>query len=353
MKSKAEIYNKEELYKDFISWRTDELDLFLKREFRIGLYSFAFLLFEVIEEPIKKKRTDTKIHDGWVFPEWHPYENRPLNREELLLKYKPRTRRLKELGDLNRAGLYPEDGPEMDRETLRLLKQKIVTLRKKILELAGEIEVRRKYIVDTPPKGKSPEDQRALAARWRVDEFLSRLQDEYVDLISMRPTVGRPSNPKTEAACLWAQHFRHMEKRVPWPLIAALMDWFMDRLQRYAFYQKIFTNKEMSDPDHLRQKFYKHKKRWELLYAYRCGGRMYRDFQEAGLNDEEIKKARLVLIFGRTYDEFRDILRRPSYAEFQFNGFTGRMLAATRHVLICTDSSRNALILPDGSFILA
>lgn len=353
MKSKAEIYQDEELYKDFISWPTAELDLFLKREFRIGLYSFAFLLYEVIEEPIKKKMTDTKIHTGWVFPGWHPFENRPLNKKEILIKYKPSTPRLKELDDLNRAGFYPEDGPEMDRESLRLLQQKIVNLRKKILEVAGEVEVRRKYLVDTPPKGKSPEEQQALAARWKVGEFLSRLQDEYVDLFMMQPTLGRPSNPETEAACLWAQHFRHMEKRVPWPLIASLMDWFMHRLQRYDFYQKIFTNKEMSDPDHLRQKFYKHKRRWELFYTYRCGAQMYREFQEAGLSDEQIKKARMVLIFGKTYDEFRAMLRHPSYEKFQFDGFSGRMLEAVRHVLICTESSRSALILPDGSFILA
>ncbi|GEM_PF-3054876 len=353
MKSKAEIYLDEEVYKDFIGMRTDDLDLYLKREFHIGLYPFAFLLFEVIEEPIKKKKTDIKAHDGWVFPGWHAHENRPLNEEELAIRYRSSSFRLKELGDLYRAGFYPEEGPDMDRETLRLLKQKIVTVRKKVLDLVGEIEVSRKYMVPTPPKGKSPEDQRALAARWEVGGFLTALQDEYFDLLTMRPTVGRPSNPETEAACLWAQHLRSMDRRVSWPMIAALMDWFMARLQRFDFYRQIFTSKELSDPDHLRQKFYKHQKRWKLFYAYRRGGRLVRNLHELGIRKEEMKNERLVLVFGRTRAQFRTLYRQEEYGEFHFQGYSGRMLEAVRHVLICTDSSRNALILPDGSFILA
>jgi len=353
IKSQAEIYQDEEVYKDFIGMRTDDLDLYLMREFRVGLYPFAFLLFEVIEEPIKKIRTDIKVDNGWVFPGWHARENRPLNKEELAIKYRPGAPGLKELSDLYRAGFSPEAGPDMDRETIRLLKQKIVTVRRKVLDLVGEIEVSRKYIVDSPPKGKAPEDQHALAARWEVGGFLAALQDEYRFLLAMRPTVGRPSNPETEAACLWAQHLRSMERRVSWPMIAALMDWFMARLQRFDFYQRIFTSKELSDPDHLRQKFYKHKKRWELFYAYRRGGRLVRNLHELGIRKEEMKNERLVLVFGRTRAQFRTLYRQEEYGDFHYRGLSGRMLEAVRHVLICTDSSRNALILPDGSFILA
>lgn len=347
----ANIYPDGKSYDEFIALPPEELDSCLRKEFSIGLYTFASLLFEVIREPVKKRRPNTKIPPGWFFF-WHPTENRPVNDEEIKSYYKFVAIDLKPMVDLNDAGYYADEGPAIDREPLRLLKQKIATLRKKILEVAAEIEVRRKHVVPTPPRGKSPEDQKALAARWEVGRFLSKLQEEYFDLLAMWPAVGRPSNPETETACLWAQHFRRKGIRIPWPLIAALVDWFMHRLRRYDFYRKIFTNDDMSDPDYLRQKFYKHKKRWELIYAHRRISRKYLDLLALNLEDEEMKKARMVLVFGRTEAELR-WLYRQSRSTAQLKGLSARMLAASIHVLHCTDPRMNAFILPDGSFLAA
>jgi hypothetical protein len=339
-------------YEEFIALPPDELNSYLRREFQVGLYAFAAMLFEVIREPIKKRRVKIRAHDGWIFWGWHPTENRPMNEAELRNKHRFFAVEMKSLAALNQAGFYPDEGPILDRETLRLLKEKIVTLRKKILDTAAEIEVRRKYVVKTPPRGKSPEDQNALVARWEVGRFLSKLQDEYIDLLAMFPTSGRPSSPEIEAACLWAQHFRSKGMRVPWPLISELMDWFTSRLRRYAYYQKVFANKEASDPDYLRQKFYRQKTRWEMLYPYRRGGRMYLDLIRLGLDGTETELTKVVLVFGRTEAELRSLYRQ-SRSKAQLEGLSARMLAASIHVLGCTDPRMNAFILPDGSFLAA
>ncbi len=135
-------------------------------------------------------------------------------------------------------------------------------------------------------------------------------------------------------------------------MISELMDWFMLRLRRYAYYQKVFANKEASDPDYLRQKFYRQKKRWEMLYPYRRGGRMYLDLIRLGLDGAETELTKVVLVFGRTEAELRSLYRQ-SRSKIQLEGLSARMLAASIHVLGCTDPRMNAFILPDGSFLAA
>ena len=91
-------------YEEFIALPPDELNSYLRREFQVGLYAFAAMLFEVIREPIKKRRVKIQAHDGWIFWGWHPTENRPMNDAELRNKHHFFAVEMKSLAALHQAG---------------------------------------------------------------------------------------------------------------------------------------------------------------------------------------------------------------------------------------------------------
>lgn len=135
------------MHEDLISLSPDELNSYLMEEVGVGLYPLAHLLFEVIREPVTRRKIKITVHGGWFFYGWHPSENRHLTKDELKFKFAPAHRRPPEYVALTRAGLYPVRDIGLDRENIRLLREKIVTLRKKVLDTIAEIEVRRKSVV--------------------------------------------------------------------------------------------------------------------------------------------------------------------------------------------------------------
>jgi hypothetical protein len=325
--------------KDFIDLTPGELSSKLSKECGFPLYPFAFFAFSVIREPIGKERFERRLEDGWDFPGWNNSERRFRTEEELLEMMNVISSPNPWKEAMNRAGLFSVDSGDQDREVLRCLKKKIVNLRDKILSTAKEID---ELVYDVHYEGKGGD--RDMAISWGAAELLCRLQDEYEKIAIWPSPRGRPPSAKTEIACLWAELLRREGPQLRWPLIADLLDWFLARLFPHALYQSIFGSSGASDPEHLKQKFYKQKERWKLIYDYR----LRREFT---VERPGLPRRRWLLVFGKTWDDFGVVINADS-REFHHAGFGGGMLDVAQKIFQANLEMRAGVIFPDRTYSL-
>ena len=337
---------------DFVSKSPTELNSVLSRELAGGLFPFAQMLFEVLYEPISRQRFARKLDRGWYYPGWHRGDQRFLTEEELAVLARRSIPSSHEAKALNRAGLFGGEMSRLDSEVARCMRKKVVNLRDKIQATIREFE---EVGLGYHRNEEGKDADRARALKWGAGEFLCTLQRHYSYLNEALSAVGRPPNPDIEVGCLWAQHFRTGGMRIPWHLISGLMDWFMSRLLGHAFYRAIFTKADLSDSEYLKQKFYRQKERWELIYAYRRRGKVRRLTAEyLGLDEDALDKEKMMIVFGPNEREFRGSLRTELFESKKAykNAIPSATSKAVQEVIRSIPRSRNVIVFPDSTIFL-
>jgi len=71
---------------------------------------------------------------------------------------------------------------------------------------------------------------------------------------------GASIKARNEIALIWASYFQEERGKINWDLLAKLLDWFWRRLSDYKCYAEFDPGPFGSDPDYLKNQYYKHKK---------------------------------------------------------------------------------------------
>jgi len=325
--------------KEFVSLSPGELNRFLSDEHGLGLYPLASILHHVILEPVSAGRPERPTDEGWDYPGWHPTEGRFLTDDEKSVYLACVQPVSPEEDAMNRAGLFGWENFSADRDVIRCLRKKIVNLKDKIEETVREIDE-----LEYGNRAQGRDEELERLANWGAGEFLSTLQCEYARLGDLLAAIGRPPSARTEIACLWAQHLRRAGNRVPWTLLADLMDWFSEKFSPYDSYQGMLGGDELCDPENIRHKFFKHTDRWELIYSYR-----FRERPPLSDGQGPAERDACVLAFGRARRECGAILRVGD-RELHPIKFPSEVIETARRILWSPFGSGNGAVFPDLSF---
>jgi hypothetical protein len=232
--------------KDFIDLTPSELNALLIKECGIDLFAFSEFAFEVV--------TWKKI-----FPE------RKLPPD--ILRLTERDGAKGDRSDLCERVSITEQG---DRQILIGLKARIVHLEKKIIETMLETEA----LLDLEPRKKEQlknkdEFEKKFAWEYDLESFFDLLwqHKDHIDNLLDKRKRGAPINRRNLLCSAWAQYLMEQNKVVNWNLLADLMDWFWVKFKPYEHYKDFKPTQEQTDPEHIKNQFYKQKKSWALYYG--------------------------------------------------------------------------------------
>lgn len=228
--------------KNFIDLSPSELNTFLIKETGINLIFFSSLAFEVVRW---KK----------IFPD---------------KKLDPKTVNVRGCkGDepefCHRISITQQD----DRQILISLRKKIVNLENKIIETMLESEILLHFEHrDKDQFINKDEFKKKFAWEYDLEDFFDILfmdKCDIDDLLALNKT-GAPINRRNLLCSIWARYMIEKNKVANWKIIANLMDWFWKKLVPYEIYKDFRPTQEQTDPEYLKNQFFKQKKRWEIYY---------------------------------------------------------------------------------------
>jgi len=88
-----------------------------------------------------------------------------------------------------------------------------------------------------------------------LDLYLADIEVRHLD-----KKRGASIKTRNEIALIWASYFQEVCGKINWDLLANLFDWFWERLKDYKCYIELDPGPFGSDPEYLKNQYYKHKK---------------------------------------------------------------------------------------------
>jgi len=116
--------------------------------------------------------------------------------------------------------------------------------------------------------------------RISIGRTIRKEEDNYFDFdIDYHPTVhlidtmmcmgvGAPVKKKTLILIAWGLLFLNCNSRIPWNIIADLLDWFKVRLAECCYCKEFSSSKGYEDINHLKNQYYRNNNKYDLVKGY-------------------------------------------------------------------------------------
>jgi len=248
-----------------------ELNSFLLERLNLGLYPFSCFLERIISLNV--------VHFGFKpDPNYEKMLKEEKAQAERLYSNNPKIKEL-ELDKIHslekeyNLGIKIKPIYELhDVKKLNSLKRRLLNLKKKIIETMidctvyfdGDTKQKERY-KNVPYK----EFEKTFAWEYELEPFLFGLVDQYISDIDEHLVLakkGSPINKRNLLISMWVLFLIDRGKIIDWILLNDIFIWFWKKLSPYKLYKGLKPSQE-SDSEYFKNQFYKHKKRWNVLYT--------------------------------------------------------------------------------------
>jgi len=227
------------MQKEFISLTPQELNRFLISKTGISLIVFSLIAYNIIKWK--------KIFPGVRCP--------------LSIDIKKITKRIIFPCAKIHITNYKERGDLIE------LRRKIENLQKKIIDTLVEIETCL-HNEDCVCAGSAFEKK--IVEYYEATDFFNGLDEEkrIIEgiLFYHQQKRGAPINRRNLLFAMFASHLRSKNIKIDWSLMADLIDWYWEKYSAYEMYGDFKPTMDCTNPDYLKNQYFKNKKRWDEFY---------------------------------------------------------------------------------------
>ncbi|MFX0135866.1 MAG: hypothetical protein ACFFDN_19640 [Candidatus Hodarchaeota archaeon] len=152
-----------------------------------------------------------------------------------------------------------------NREIALDLREKLQNLKKKIIFVLADCEhylLENSYFKNIYKKSKK-EAEISIIKEYGLESFFNMINRiiDCLDLDLKFRHPGAPIKKKHYIASSWAHLIQDSKYKIEWNIVADLLDWFWEMLRPYEIYHEFNPEGKESDPEYLRNQFYRNKSR--------------------------------------------------------------------------------------------
>jgi len=196
-------------------------------------------------------------------------------------------------------------------------KKKFLNLKRKIIDTIIDYNKFMKKEDDLKwlYKNDRKKTENYIIKNFQLRQFFKFLDDEiklFDKIIKLR-TRGSPIKKRNLIVSLWGHLIQNeCDKKIniEWNIIADLLDWFWGKLKYYNIYKELNPKNEVTDPEYLRNQFYRNKEKTLIIFKQI----KKRFFDKDILNIDE------TVIFGKWLATYTTSSRLNEFVEDLING---------------------------------